>query len=201
MEKQQLLPALEIRQLEEEIGRAQCLLQRPVLTPDPFGFNAFWQSGVRGLRRRAAAYREPFPARLTADWQETRLDAMAVSGFLDVAICVGYADWRLERIAGTFLRGRRGRTPLGALLTAEGRRRLHPLISEKVQQLEKRGEAPIFPSRLRKDEVVLHPHRYYLTDEGLAVWFPQESIAPRTAGLPTVFFSFDEIRGLLRFLF
>ncbi|MBQ7492238.1 MAG: DUF3298 domain-containing protein [Clostridia bacterium] len=201
MKKQQVLPAVEVRRWEARLGNADCALHWPILTPDPFGFNAFWQGRIRRLRQRTAAANSRFPLRVTADWQETRLDELAVSGFLEIAVCTGYADWRLERISGTFLQGRRGIVPLGALLTVEGRRRLPPLTSEKVEQLSEQGETPFFPPRMRKEEAILQPYCYYLTGEGLAVWFPQESIAPRPAGLPTVFFSFDEIRGLLRFSF
>lgn len=201
MEHQKALPAVEVRVSEERLGNAQCTLHLPVLTPDPFGFNAFWRGRLRRLRQRAAAADTAFPMRMTADWQETRLDGQTVSGFLEIALCTGYADWRLERISATFLRGRRGNIPLGALLTVEGRRRLPPLTSEKVEQLSRQGETPFFPPRMRREETVLRPYRYYLTGEGLAIWFPQESIAPRTAGLPTVFFPFDELRGLLHFSF
>ena len=42
---------------------------------------------------------------------------------------------------------------------------------------------------------------YYLTEEGLALWFPQESLAPRNAGLPTVLLPYAALEGLLRFSF
>ena len=114
MEHQKALPAVEVRVSEERLGNAQCTLHLPVLTPDPFGFNAFWRGRLRRLRQRAAAADTAFPMRMTADWQETRLDGQTVSGFLEIALCTGYADWRLERISATFLRGRRGTVPLGA---------------------------------------------------------------------------------------
>ena len=40
-----------------------------------------------------------------------------------------------------------------------------------------------------------------LTEEGLALWFPQESLAPRNAGLPTVLLPYAALEGLLRFSF
>ena len=62
----------------------------------------------------------------------------------------------------------------GALLAAE----------QEIRRQERRGEACFYPEWPRLLRRRFHPRNYYLTPEGVAFFFPMESLAPAIEGIP-----------------
>lgn len=192
--------AVRLETLEDARGNVQLCLRYPQLEGGG-GENAFWRWQALTLREQLLRRPAGILTEIQGEWQETRRDALAYSGFLELHRRAGYADVRMERHSATFLSGGRGPAGLSQLFSAGGAKRLPALCARKVEELSQMGETPFFRECGRLAAGLLRRDRYYLTGEGLAVWFPQESIAPRAAGIPTVFFPFDELAGLLRFPF
>ena len=160
-----------------------------------------WREAVFALRDGLLRERYARPCRVTGEWQETRRDGLAFSGFLDVYRASGYADVGMRRIAMTFLPGGRRPTALGELLVPGGAGKLRPLLRLRARELKEREESFFLPDFSARPESYLHPRRFYLTGEGLALFFPQERVAPRAAGIPTLFFPYEEIKDALRYPF
>ncbi len=162
------------------------------------GVDRFWREHMTALRAQLLRERLSLPLRVRGEWQETRRDAAVFSGFTDVYRTVGYADERMERLSATFFPGGRRPAALGELFLPGGARRLMPILREKVQELAGTGESFFAPAFLSRPMMFVRPQRFYLTGEGLAIWFPQEHVAPRACGIPTLFFPYDEIKDVLR---
>ena len=113
----------------------------------------------------------------------------------------GFADWRLLRISATFLAGEPRPAPLSALFLPGRQQQLRPLLEQKLADLARQTETPFYRCPAQGLPAALRSGGYYLTEEGLALWFPQESLAPRNAGLPTVLLPYAALEGLLRFSF
>ena len=95
--------------------------------------------------------------------------------------------WRESRVLRPFLPGRQ--------------QQLRPLLEQRLADLARQAETPFFRAPALRLPAALRSGGYYLTEEGLALWFPQESLAPRNAGLPTVLVPYGALEGLLRFSF
>ena len=185
--------------LEGSINGTEFCIRYPQLDSGRPAFDRFWQQQAFLLRLRCSQEQERWPVSLSVEWQETRRDAQAISGFLEIQKRIGRADWRLDRISATFFAGQYRPMPLTELLLPAGNRRLPSLVAQKIKTLSKEGETPFFRGAAEKAAQICFPGRYYLSGEGMAVWFPQNVLAPAIAGLPTVFFPFSEIQSLLRF--
>lgn len=200
MEKAWKPEKLEIGLLSGQVGMTEYVLHYPK-TAGNMAFNRWWLQSVEQLRRRCIRAAGAQPAAYSAEWQETLQCPRAISGFLDISRKSGYADWRLWRISATFLTGSMQPAPLNALFLPGRQRRLAPMLEAAVAQLSMQGETPYFRGAEKKALLALHSGGYYLTGEGLALWFPQETLAPRNAGLPTVLLPYEALDGMLRFSF
>lgn len=154
-------------------------------------FDRFWRQTAAGLRRQAAGEQGRFPTALASEWQETRRDERFCSGFLEISRRVGHGDWSLWRISATFSKADPGPLPLKRLLGREWQRRLWPSIRERLDAME--GECLFFRDWQRQAAALLGGGRYYLTGEGLCIWFPQETLGPKNAGLPTVLLPYNTL--------
>lgn len=155
-------------------------------------FDRFWRQTARELERQAR--REPgrFPTTLACEWQETRRDDRFCSGFVDVSRRIGHSDWSLWRISATFSRKSPGPLPLRRLLGSDWQRPLQSFVIKGLNETAQ-GETPFFRGWQRRACALLRSGRYYLTGEGLCLWFPQETLGPKNAGLPTVLLPYDSL--------
>ena len=182
---------LQIRVLEGRWGpQVEYALRYPSTDRGSTPFDRYWRQRVQRLRRNIG--REPgrFPTKYASEWQETRRDGRFCSGFLEVSRRIGHSDWSLWRMAGTFRTEMGHALPLSALLGQNWKRTLHPLILQRLEHAAA-GETPFFCGWQRRMDAFLDGARYYLTGEGLCLWFPQEALAPKNAGLPTVILPYD----------
>ena len=156
-------------------------------------FDRWWRQQAEAVRRTAARERGHFPTRYAAEWQETRRDGRFCSGFLDVSRCIGHGDWTLWRISATFTKKSPHPLTLRQLLSCDWQTALQPMIFRKLEGLSM-GETPFFRNWRRR----CRPGGYYLTPEGLCLWFPQEQLGPKNAGLPTILLPYDSLDILRR---
>ena len=189
---------LQVRVLEGRWGpQVEYALRYPQSAGGRSPFDRFWRQTVQRLQRQAC--REPgrFPTAIAAEWQETRRDSLFCSGFLDVSRRVGHGDWTLWRISATFGPGTGGPIPLRQLLGPDWQKPLHRPVLQLLEQAAG-GEVPFFRGWQRRAGTLLADGRYYLTDQGLCLWFPQETLGPKNAGLPTVILPYDSLDILQR---
>lgn len=154
-------------------------------------FDRSWRQTAAGLQRQAG--REPgrFPTALASEWQETRRDERFCSGFLDISRRIGHGDWSLWRVSATFSGTGAGPLPLWRLLGRDWPARLRTPVLERLAAAE--GESLFFRNWQGKAAALLGRGRYYLTGEGLCIWFPQEALGPKNAGLPTVLLPYNTL--------
>ncbi len=187
--------------LSGRAGMTEYALRYPTTQGRAAAFDRWWRKTAEALRRRCIRESGQLSVRWTAEWQETLQSPRAVSGFLDVGRRAGFADWRLLRISATFLAGEPRPAPLSALFLPGRQQQLRPLLEQRLADLARQAETPFFRAPALRLPAALRSGGYYLTEEGLALWFPQESLAPRNAGLPTVLVPYGALEGLLRFSF
>lgn len=183
---------LHIRVLEGRWGsQVEYALRYPSTDTGGTPFDRYWRQRMEAVRRHAARETGRFPTRYSAEWQETRRDKRFCSGFIDISRRVGHGDWTLWRSSATF--GPVGSRPLtmNSLLGQNWRKALQPLILQRLEGAAE-GEVPFFRGWQRRAGAFLDAGRFYLTGEGLCIWFPQESLAPKNAGLPTVILPYEE---------
>ncbi|MBR5537796.1 MAG: hypothetical protein IKU58_07845 [Clostridia bacterium] len=182
---------LQIRLLEGQGARGVTYAFRyPSTGPGDTPFDRWWLQRARQLRQWAVRTPAGYPTAYFSEWQESRRDGRFCSGFLEVSRRVGHSDWSLWRISATFgpVGGRP--LPLSGLLGANWKTALQPLVLQRLQAAAQ-GETPFFRGWQRRACAFLDGGRYYLTDQGLCVWFPQEALAPKNAGLPSVLLPYD----------
>lgn len=189
---------LQIR-LTEGRGRPQVeyALRYPATEGGNTPFDRYWQRQIYMLRRQVRQERGHFSTRYTSEWQLTRQDVRFCSGFLEIYRKIGHSHWSMWRIAGTF--GPQNSSPitLNALLGMNWKRPLQPLILQRLESVSQ-GETPFFFDWKQRAVSALSGQRYYLTGEGLCLWFPQDLLAPKNAGLPTVLLPYDSLDILRR---
>ena len=183
-----------LRRLEGRWGtRVTYELHYPATAAGNTPFDRWWRQQAEAVRRTAARERGHFPTRYAAEWQETRRDGRFCSGFLDVSRCIGHGDWTLWRISATFTKESPHPLTLRQLLSCDWQTALQPMIFRKLEGLSM-GETPFFRNWRRR----CRPRGYYLTPEGLCLWFPQEQLGPKNAGLPTILLPYDSLDILRR---
>lgn len=190
---------LEIKVLEGQWGsQVQYALRYPVTAGGGTSFDRYWQRCVQMIQRQCAAEQGRFPTRYASEWQETRRDRRLQSGFLEISRLIGYGDWTLWRSAATFSHGGNRQLLLTDLL---GRNWRQLIWKEAVQRMElaAQGETPFFRGWQRRMTASMDARRFYLTGEGLCLWFPQQVLAPKNAGLPTVLIPYDTVKQLKAF--
>ena len=189
---------LQIR-LAEGRGRPQVeyALRYPATESGNTPFDRYWQQQIHLLRRQLWQERGRFPTKYTSEWQLTRQDVRFCSGFLDIYRRIGHSHWSMWRISGTFGPQSANAIPLNTLLGANWKRTLQPLILQKLQDIAN-GETPFFSDWQHRAAGALSGQRYYLTGEGLCLWFPQDLLAPKNAGLPAVLLPYDSLDILRR---
>lgn len=190
---------LQIRLLEGSLNeRVTWAFRYPATQQGNTPFDRWWLQRARQLRQWAA--REPgrYPTACFSEWQETRRDKRFCSGFLEVSRRIGHGDWTLWRISATF--GPTGGRPLllSSLLGLNWKTTLQPLVLKRLELISE-GESPFFRGWQRRAGAFLDGQRFYLTDQGLCIWFPQEALGPRNAGLPTVLLPYDCLENLRPF--
>lgn len=190
---------LQIRLLEGQGARGVTFAFRyPSTVQGNTPFDRWWLQRIRQLRQWALRTPRGHPTAYFSEWQETRRDGRFCSGFLDVSRRVGHGDWSLWRISATF--GPTGGRPIlmSALLGHDWKTTLQSPLLQRLQSVSQ-GETIFFRGWQRRACAFLDGGRYYLTDQGLCVWFPQESLAPKNAGLPTVLLPYDSLENLRPF--
>ncbi len=189
---------LQIKLLEGRTGRqVEYAFRYPQTAAGRSPFDRFWRQTALSLRRQAGQEPGRFPTRLTGEWQETRRDERFCSGFLELSRRVGHGDWSLWRVSATFSPQSPAPVPLNRLLGRDWKMPLQPLVLQKLEDVAA-GETPFFRDWRRRAIPLLGQGRYYLTPEGLCLWFPQEALAPKNAGLPTVILPYDTLDILNR---
>lgn len=184
---------LQVRLVEGQ-GRQQVeyALHYPATDGGNTPFDRYWKGQIQQLRYQISRDTGRFPTRYTSEWQLTRQDLRFCSGFLEVYRSVGNSDWSMWRIAGTFTLKSDRPLPLHALLGMNWKQALQPLILQQLTTIAE-GETPFFSGWQRRAVRYLSDQRYYLTGEGLCLWFPQELLASKNAGLPTVILPYDRL--------
>lgn len=200
MEKTWMPEKIETGLLSGRAGMTEYALHYPK-TGSNAQFDRWWLHEVEQLRRKCIQMAGAQSAFYAAEWQETLQSPKALSGFLDISCKRGYANWQMWRVSATFLAEMTRPAPLGALFFPGRQRQLAPMLEAAVEQLAKQTETPFFRGAAQKALLLLSSGGYYLTGEGLALWFPQETLAPRNAGLPTVLLPYEMLKGMLRFSF
>ena len=189
---------LQIALLEGRVGRqVEYAFRYPQTAGGKSPFDRFWRQTARNLQRQAQ--REPgrFPTILTCEWQETRRDEGFCSGFVDISRRVGHGDWSLWRVSATFSPKSTMPLILRQLLGCDWQRTLQPCVLQRLEEIAE-GESPFFRGWQRRTAALLRAGRYYLTAEGLCLWFPQETLGPKNAGIPTVLLPYDSLDILNR---
>ena len=74
---------------------------------------------------------------------------------------------------------------------------LWPAAVQRMEQAH--GETPFFAGWQRRMAAAMDARRFYLTGEGLCLWFPQQVLGPKNAGLPTVLLPYAQVAGLQAF--
>lgn len=189
---------LQIALLEGRVGRqVEYAFRYPQTGGGRSPFDRFWRQTVRTLQRQALRESGRFPTTLSCEWQETRRDARFCSGFLDISRKLGHGDWSLWRVSATFSLQSTGPLALRQLLGSDWQKALQPLVLQKLDAAAA-GETPFFRGWRRRACTLLREGRFYLTGEGLCLWFPQETLGPKNAGLPTVLLPYDSLDILNR---
>ncbi len=184
---------LQIQVLEGRIGRqVEYAFRFPQTAAGRSPFDRYWRQTAHRLQRQAG--REPgrFPTALSSEWQETRRDSRFCSGFVDIHRRIGHGDWSLWRVSATFSPQSPAPLPLQTLLGRDWQKPLQPLLLQRLETVAA-GETPFFRGWQRRVTALLGRGNYYLTAEGLCLWFPQESLGPKNAGLPTVLLPYDTL--------
>lgn len=184
---------LQIALLEGRVGRqVEYAFRYPRTAGGKSPFDRFWRQTVRNLQRQAQ--REPgrFPTALACEWQETRRDGRFCSGFVDISRKLGYGDWSLWRVSATFSPQSTGPLTLRQLLGNDWQKALQPCVLQKLEGAAA-GETPFFRGWQRRAAALLREGRFYLTGEGLCLWFPQETLGPKNAGLPAILLPYDSL--------
>ena len=189
---------LEIKLLEGQWGsQVQYALRYPATPGGGTAFDRYWQRNVQLLRRQCGREQGNYPTRYASEWQETRRDSRLQSGFLDISRCIGYGDWTLWRLSATFSRGGNRQLLLTDLLGRSWRQLLWPAAVQRMEQAQ--GETSFFAGWQRRMAAAMDARRFYLTGEGLCLWFPQQVLGPKNAGLPTVLLPYAQVAGLQAF--
>jgi len=185
--------------LVEGRGRQQVeyALRYPATGSGNTPFDRYWKAQIQHLRYQLLREDGRFPTRYTSEWQLTRQDSRFCSGFLELYRKIGHSDWDMWRISGTFTLKSDRPLPLQSLLGANWKKALQPLIFRQLSMASE-GETLYFDSWKRRAVQYLSDRRYYLTGEGLCLWFPQDVLAPKNAGLPTVLLPYDSLDILRR---
>lgn len=184
---------LQIALLEGRVGRqVEYAFRYPRTAGGKSPFDRFWRQTVRNLQRQAQ--REPgrFPTALACEWQETRRDGRFCSGFVDISRKLGYGDWSLWRVSATFSPQSTGPLTLRQLLGNDWQKALQPCVLQRLEGAAA-GETPFFRGWQRRAAALLREGRFYLTGEGLCLWFPQETLGPKNAGLPAILLPYDSL--------
>ncbi len=173
-------------------GQVEYAFRYPQTPAGRSPFDRFWLGQAQMLQSRCR--REPghFPTSFASEWQETRRDGRFVSGFLDISRRVGPDSWDLWRISATFTRSSSRPLRLESLLKSDWKTALQSHVLKALNEISE-GETPFFRGWQRRVQGQLGQQRFYLTGEGLCLWFPQETLAPRAAGLPTVLLPYDRL--------
>lgn len=75
------------------------------------------------------------------------------------------------------------------------RKRLLEMASAQIEDWEAQGIARYHDNWRQEIHRAFHPHRFYLTEEGLCFFFPLDSIAPAIEGIPTFCLPYDPQTG------
>lgn len=190
---------LQIRILEGSVGsRVTFAFRYPSTGGENPAFDRWWLQRAGQLRQWAAREPARHPTACFSEWQETRRDGRFCSGFLEVSRRIGHGDWSLWRISATFGPGSGRPLLLSSLLGTNWKATLQPLILQRLDPITK-GESPFFRGWQRRACAFLDGRRFYLTGEGLCIWFPQEALGPKNAGLPTVLLPYGCLENLRPF--
>ncbi len=184
---------LHIAVLEGRWGRqVEYAFRYPQTAAGRSPFDRFWRQTAQRLQRQAGRGPGRFPTVWACEWQETRRDGRFCSGFVDISRRIGHGDFTLWRISATF--SPKSPAPLGlnALLGRDWQKALQPLVLQRLEAAAA-GETPFFRGWQRRAGLLLAAGQYYLTAEGLCLWFPQEALGPKNAGLPTVILPYDTL--------
>ncbi len=189
---------LQVRVLEGRAGAQVVYAFRyPATLSGRSPFDRYWRGVARQLARQTGREAGRFPTIFSGEWQETRRDERFCSGFVDISRRVGHNDWSLWRVSATFSARSAAPVPLSRLLGRDWQRALQPIVLQRLEELSA-GETPFFSTWRRQAAGLLARGRYYLTPEGLCLWLPQETLAPKNAGLPTVLLPYDTLDILER---
>ena len=189
---------LQMALLEGRVGRqVEYAFRYPQTAGGKSPFDRFWRQTAYSLQKQAQ--REPgrFPTALACEWQETRRDGRFCSGFVDISRRVGHSDWSLWRVSATFSPQSAAPLTMRQLLGNDWQKALQPCVLQKLEDAAA-GETPFFRGWQRRAAALLREGRFYLTGEGLCLWFPQETLGPKNAGLPTVILPYDSLDILNR---
>lgn len=189
---------LQIRTLEGTANRRVTYAFRYPSTGGDTSFDRWWLQRAQQLRHWAGRLPGQYPTACFSEWQETRRDGRLCSGFLDISRRVGHGDWTLWRISATFPAAGGRPLLLSSLLGQRWKTAVQPLVVQKLQTVAQ-GETPFFRGWQRRMAAFLDGRRFYLTGEGVCIWFPQESLGPKNAGLPTVLLPYDCLENLRPF--
>lgn len=141
-----------------------------------------------------------FLLEVTASFQIMRCGGGLLSGFADGCRQMGARGTRLTRLSRTFDLGTGHEIPLAGLF--------HPgslwrscVLAELEKEIAVREAAEPGSYYRNAADICrrrLSPHGYYLADDGLAIWYPQECIAPGNTGIPTFLIRYEYIKSMLQ---
>lgn len=190
---------LEIRLLEGQWrGQVQYELRYPATPGGGTAFDRYWQRSAALVRRQCSREMGRFPTRYASEWQETRRDGRLQSGFLDISRCIGHGDWTMWRLSATFSHGGNRQLLMHDLLGGRWKQLLWPQALERMEAMQK--ETPFFVGWQRRMAAAMDGRKFYLTEQGLCLWFPQQVLGPKNVGLPTVLLPYDQVPELKAFL-
>lgn len=152
-------------------------------------------------RRQQSALGDSFePLEISGSTQVMRNGGGLLSGFTDGYRRMGARGARLTRLSRTFDLQTGREVPLPELFRqgVPWRERIFSLLDEELYIRQRAEPGAYYRTAASICRKKLFGHSYYLADDGLAIWFPQETIAPGNTGIPTVLVRYDTLRGLLR---
>lgn len=152
--------------------------------------------GAEMLRRRQGG--GFVPHRLAGTVTVTYLSESLVSAEGELTACRGLLGTDRRRWSVTLDRSTGRPQPLSALLARPIPKDLvWACITAQCQDMNRDG-CSLYADWRRRIRTGFSPDRYFLTDDGLALWYPWLALGPACTGAPTFLLPYDRIRSYLR---
>ena len=135
---------------------------------------------------------------VTASYQTMYLHNGLFSAFTDVFYSLGAEGSTMKRMSQTRSLTSGRQVPLRGLFKGrcDFRHVLFNELSSKISDYEKQNGELCYPDWRAKAMRIIDKSCYYLTDDGIALFFPQGSISAAVWGIPTFLIEYDRLKSV-----